>query len=58
MKTATKLRLFGGVILLFNLWLIGEYNLSGFPVILLTVVFAVAYELLVVHTLASKKDSS
>lgn len=52
MKTTTKLRIFGAAVLLFNLWLIGQYNLKGLPVLLLTVVFAVAYELLVVRTMA------
>lgn len=51
MNTVTKLRLFGGAVLLFNLWLIGEYRLEGVPVLLLTVGFAVAYEFLVVRTI-------
>lgn len=29
MKKTTKLRLIGGGVLLFNLWLIGHYNLEG-----------------------------
>ena len=48
MKKATKLRLFGGAILLFNLTLIGRYNLSGAPVLLLTLGFAVCFEYLIV----------
>lgn len=32
MKSITKLRLIGATILLFNLWLVGEYNLKGVPV--------------------------
>ncbi|HQS32937.1 MAG: hypothetical protein B7X59_01555 [Polaromonas sp. 39-63-203] len=55
MKKSTKLRLFGGTVLLFNLWLIGQYNLSGIPVLLLTVCFAVGYEFLVVRP-ASKDE--
>jgi hypothetical protein len=43
MKKATKLRLIGGVVLLFNLWLIGRYNLEGIPVLLLTFGFAAGY---------------
>lgn len=57
MKTATKLRLFGGVILLLNLWLIGNYNLQGLPVFLLTFGFAIGYEYLVVRP-ASKADKA
>ena len=49
MKKTTTLRLIGGVILLFNLWLIGQYRLSGIPVLLLTFGFAVGYEYLVVR---------
>lgn len=52
MKKATKLRLFGGAILLFNLWLIGQYNLSGVPVPLLTFGFAIGFEFLVVRPVA------
>ena len=47
-----KLRIFGGVVLLFNLWLIGAYNLDGLPVLLLTFGFAIGYELVVVRALA------
>lgn len=56
MKKSTKLRLFGGAVLLFNLWLIGHYNLEGLPVLLLTFGFAIGYEMLVVRT-ASKVDT-
>lgn len=49
MKKTTKLRLIGGGILLFNLWLIGHYGLEGIPVLLLTLGFAVGYEYLVVR---------
>lgn len=55
MKKTTKLRLVGGVVLLFNLWLIGQYNLSGIPVLLLTLGFAVGYEFFVVRP-ASKGE--
>lgn len=56
MKTSTKLRLFGGVVLVFNLWLIGAYGLQGIPVLLLTFGFAIGYEFLVVRPM-SKKES-
>ena len=49
MKRSTKLRMFGGVVLLFNLWLIGRYDLAGTAVLLLTFGFAIGYELLVVR---------
>lgn len=56
MKKSTKLRLFGGGVLLFNLWLIGTYNLQGIPVLLLTVGFAVGYEFLVVKPMSKNDD--
>lgn len=52
MKNSTKLRLFGAAVMLFNLWLIGQYNLKGVAVLLLTFGFAIGYELLVVRRVA------
>lgn len=49
LEKKTKLRLIGGAILLFNLWLIGRYDLQGIPVLLLTFGFAFGYEYLVVR---------
>ena len=57
MKKTTKLRLIGGAVLLFNLWLIGQYRLEGIPVLLLTFGFAVGYELLVVRPARPKGES-
>jgi len=54
-KKSTKLRLFGGTVLIFNLWLIGQYNLSGIPVLLLTFGFAIGFELLVVRPSSKEK---
>lgn len=58
MKKTTKLRLIGGTVLLFNLWLIGEYRLEGVPVLLLTFGFAVGYELLVVRPAKPKNETT
>ena len=52
MKKTTKLRLIGCGILLFNLWLVGRYDLKGIPVLLLTFGFAAGYEFLVVRPVA------
>ena len=52
MKTSTKLRIFGGVVLLFNLWLIGRYDLKGTTALLLTLGFAIGYEFFVVRPIA------
>jgi hypothetical protein len=53
MKKTTQLRLIGAVILLFNFWLIGEYDLQGIPVLLLTFGFAAGYEYLVVRKITT-----
>jgi len=49
MKIRTKLRLLGGAILLFNLWLIERHSIEGIPVLLMTFGFAVAYEYVVIR---------
>jgi hypothetical protein len=56
MGKVTKLRCIGGAILFFNLWLIGQYNLDGAPVLLLTLGFAAGYEYFLVRP-AKKKPS-
>ncbi|MBT9613732.1 MAG: hypothetical protein IV108_10765 [Burkholderiales bacterium] len=58
MKKTTKLRLVGGVVLLFNLWLIGRYNLEGIPILLLTFGFAAGYEYLVVRPASRTTEKS
>jgi len=55
--SATKLRIFGGIVLLFNLWLIGHYNLQGIPVLLLTIGFAIGYELLIVRKIQQSEPN-
>jgi hypothetical protein len=57
MKAATKLRLFGGLVLIFNLWLIGRHSLEGVPVLLLTFGFAIGFEFLVVRPISKKQQS-
>jgi hypothetical protein len=54
MKPATKLRWIGFGILLFNLWRIGNFGISGFPVLLLTFGFAAVFEIMV-RTVAGKE---
>lgn len=58
MKKSKTLRLIGGVILMFNLWLIGNYNIQGIPVLFLTFGFAAGYEYLVVRPLLKQKANS
>lgn len=58
MKKATKLRLIGGDVRPFNLWLIGRYNLAGIPVLLLTFGFAGGYEYPVVHPASKAAEKS
>lgn len=58
MKKTTKLRMIGGLVLLFNLWLIGNYNLKGIPVLLLTFGFVAGYEYLVVRPASKAAEKS
>jgi len=54
MKKSTKLRLLGVMVLLINLIIIGAYNITGIPVILMTFGFAIAYEYIVVKPTIEK----
>lgn len=54
MKKSTKLRLFGVLVLLINLVIIGSYNITGLPVLLMTFGFAIVYELLIVKPTIEK----
>ncbi len=56
MKKTTKLRLIGGFVLLFILWLTGHYNITGIPLLLSTLGFAVGYEYLVVRPASTEKS--
>lgn len=58
MKKATKLRLIGGAVLLFILWLIGNYNIDGISVLFLTFGFAAGYEYLVVRPVSKASEKS
>ena len=58
MKKSTKLRLFGGAVILFNLWLIGQYKLEGIAVLLLTFGFAIGYELVVVRPVSKSEKGT
>lgn len=58
MKKSTRMRLFGAVVILFNLWLIGRYNLEGVAVLLLTFGFAIGYELMVVRPVARAEKNA
>lgn len=52
MQTKMKLRVFGAVVLVFNLWLIWRYDLQGVTLLLLTFGFAIGYEWVVVRSMA------
>lgn len=56
MTKTTKLRLIGGLVLLFNLWAIGNYNLTGIPVLLATFGFAAGYEYLIVRPVSKATE--
>lgn len=50
--SVTGLRWIGAGVLLFNLWLCGSCNITGVPLLLLTVGFAVGFEFLIVRPMA------
>lgn len=54
MKRTTKLRMVGGLVLLFNLWLAGAYNISGVPLVLMTFGVALIFEYGVVRPLSKQ----
>jgi hypothetical protein len=58
MKKSSKLRLIGGLVMLFNLWLLGKFELGGIPVLLLTLGFIVGYEYLVVRPAAESEEDA
>ena len=58
MKKTKNLRLIGGGVLLFNLWVIGHYNLEGIPVLLLTFGFAAVYEYFIVRPASKNTEKS
>ena len=54
----SKLRWFGAAVLVFNLWLIGRYNVTGIPTLLMTFGFAIAYEFFVVRSTSNAPTAS
>lgn len=55
MKPHVTRRWVGACIYLVMLWSIGEYNLSGLPVLLMGIVFPIMYEILVVRPAQQKE---
>lgn len=51
--TKNTLRIIGGIIILFNLWLVGHYQLTGIMVLLLTFGVALLFEFVLVKQFAS-----
>ena len=58
MEKVTKLRLIGGAVLMFNLWLTGYYNIEGIPLLVLTFGFAAGYEYQVVRSASKTAEKS
>lgn len=56
MNKSLRLRLFGGTVILFNLWLAGHYNIEGVALLMITFGFAVGYELVVVRAIGKPED--
>lgn len=53
-----RLRWFGAAVLIWNLWLVGHYRIEGFPVLVLTFGFAIAFELIVIRGVRSISNAS
>lgn len=49
MSKIIKLRLVGAAILLFNLWMVGRFNMHGPAVAVITIGFVIAYERFIVR---------
>ena len=56
MKTSTKLRILGGVIILFNLTFAGYYTIEGIPLLMMSFGFAIGYEYLIVRPLIKNES--
>ena len=54
--TKMQLRILGGIIILFNLWLIGHYQLEGLMILVLTAGVALFFEFVVVNILSCEKN--
>lgn len=53
-----KLRLVGAAILLFNLWMVGRFNMHGPAVAVLTIGFVIAYERFIVRPAKNEMPQS
>lgn len=53
--TKTHLRILGGIIILFNLMIIGENNIEGIMVLVMTLGVAVLFELVLIKNFASDR---
>lgn len=53
--TKKQLRIIGGVIILCNLWFIGNYQIEGVAILLMTFGVALLFELVLIKNFASDK---
>ena len=58
MKPKIIARIVGATIILFNLWLIGQYQIEGVMVLVLTFGVAIAFELLIVRAIGNNSQGS
>lgn len=54
--TKTQFRILGGIIILFSLWLIGNYQIEGLMVLVLTLGVALLFEMVLVKKYATYRD--
>lgn len=51
--TKKQLRIIGGIIILFNLWFIGNYQIEGMLILLMTLGVALLFELVLIKKFAT-----
>lgn len=54
--TKKQLRIIGGVIILFNLWFIGNYQIEGIAILLMTLGVALLFEFVLIKNFAVDKN--
>lgn len=54
--TKTQFRILGGMIILFNLWFIGNYQIEGIVILLMTLGVALLFEFVLIKKFATDKN--
>jgi len=54
--TKKQLRIIGGMIILFNLWFIGNYQIEGIAILLMTLGVALIFEFVLIKKFATDRN--